>query len=448
MRPMQQRAKPRLIEQLFGLLWVVATIAAIYFFIRGVFFNGEWGYFVAAFTLALVIKALVSTTIVGKAGALGVDTALIVEGQALQRLGAEEQNAGEPSAKELSAGQQSVERLSVGEQSAEQLSAGQQSVGELSLGEQSAEERCGEALSAKNLSAKNLSAKGRGAKGLGADGLDAEELDAKGLDADGLGADGLGAEELDDRATERIAASAQEIAAAFENCSFDLDIEPKDAQLKHMASALAGSQTAAPPRGYVAALFDGYAGHFEAELVETLAYQTPSALANIMLARSADKSLGRGLDLGCGTGLAGVALESHSGPMVGVDVSTAMLQKARDKGIYEALVHQDMVEFLTATDLAFDYFVALDVLPYVGDLTPLLSLIKSRNSRNATLAFSTEHRDSGTYFLEKTGRYTHSKAYVEALCEQFGYRMVHFETRQLRKEQEVFLTGGLYLLTF
>ena len=408
MKPMQQRAKPRLIEQLFGLLWVVATIAAIYFFIRGVFFNGEWGYFVAAFTLALVIKALVSTTIVGKAGALGVDTALIVEGQALQRLGAEEQNAGEPSAKELSAGQQSS--------------------GELSPGEQSAGERCGEALSAKN-----LGAKGRGAK----------ELDAKGLDADGLGA-----EELDDRATERIAASAQEIAAAFENCSFDLDIEPKDAQLKHMASALAGSQTAAPPRGYVAALFDGYAGHFEAESVETLAYQTPSALANIMLARSADKSLGRGLDLGCGTGLAGVALESHSGPMVGVDVSTAMLQKARDKGIYEALVHQDMVEFLTATDLAFDYFVALDVLPYVGDLTPLLSLIKSRNSRNATLAFSTEHRDSGTYFLEKTGRYTHSKAYIEALCEQFGYRMVHFETRQLRKEQEVFLTGGLYLLTF
>ena len=408
MKPMQQRAKPRLIEQLFGLLWVVATIAAIYFFIRGVFFNGEWGYFVAAFTLALVIKALVSTTIVGKAGALGVDTALTVEGQALERLGAEEQNAGEPSAKELSAGQQSS--------------------GELSLGEQSAGERCGEALSAKN-----LGAKGRGAK----------ELDAKGLDADGLGA-----EELDDRATERIAASAQEIAAAFENCTFDLDIEPKDAQLKHMASALAGSQTAAPPRGYVAALFDGYAGHFEAELVETLAYQTPSALANIMLARSADKSLGRGLDLGCGTGLAGVALESHSGPMVGVDVSTAMLQKARDKGIYEALVHQDMVEFLTATDLAFDYFVALDVLPYVGDLTPLLSLIKSRNSRNATLAFSTEHRDSGTYFLEKTGRYTHSKAYVEALCEQFGYRMVHFETRQLRKEQEVFLTGGLYLLTF
>ena len=99
MRPMQQRAKPRLIEQLFGLLWVVATIAAIYFFIRGVFFNGEWGYFVAAFTLALVIKALVSTTLVGKAGALGVDTALTVEGQALQRLGAEEQNAGEQSAK-------------------------------------------------------------------------------------------------------------------------------------------------------------------------------------------------------------------------------------------------------------------------------------------------------------------------------------------------------------
>ena len=51
-------------------------------------------------------------------------------------------------------------------------------------------------------------------------------------------------------------------------------------------------------------------------------------------------------------------------------------------------------------------------------------------------------------FLKKTGRYSHSKAYIEVLCVQFGYRMVHFETRQLRKEEEVFLIGGLYLLTF
>ena len=375
MRPLQQRVKPRLIAQIFGLLWVVATIAAIYFFIRGLFFNGEWGYFVAAFTLALVSKALVSkalvsnslvsnsltaTPLVGEAGMLGLDDASIAPEQSAEAV-------------KLSIDELSVQAISIDE---------------------------------------------------------------------------LSAEEQSDRATERIAASAQEIAAAFENCTFDLDIEPKDAQLKHMASALAGSQTAAPPTGYVEALFDGYANHFEAELVEILAYRTPSVLANIMVASSADKKLGRGLDLGCGTGLAGVALESHSGPIVGVDVSKAMLQQAREKGIYDALVQQDIVEFLSATDLAFDYFVALDVFPYIGDLTPLFSLIKSRNTRKATLAFSTEHRESGTYFLEKSGRYTHSKAYVEALCEQFGYRMVHFETSQLRKEEDVFLTGGLYFLAF
>ena len=95
-------------------------------FFYGDFLNGEWGYFVAALTLALVIKALVSTTLVGKAGALGVHTALTVEGLALQRLGAEEQNDGE------------------------------QSVEELSVGEQSAGERSGEAVSANDLSAKGL----------------------------------------------------------------------------------------------------------------------------------------------------------------------------------------------------------------------------------------------------------------------------------------------------
>jgi predicted TPR repeat methyltransferase len=51
-------------------------------------------------------------------------------------------------------------------------------------------------------------------------------------------------------------------------------------------------------------------------------------------------------------------------------------------------------------------------------------------------------------FFKKIGHYSHSKAYSQVLCVQFGYRMVHFEMRQLRKEEEVFLTGGLYLLTF
>ena len=398
MRPMHQPAKPRLIQQLFGSLWVVATIAAVYLLILGIFFNGEWAYFVAAFTLAVVMKALATKalvsnalvsnalaakTLVGEAGALGLDKAL------------------------------SVDKLSAEQLNAEKLNVGQQSAGE----------RSGEAPSAKEPGAKEPGAKE-------------------------LGAEGLGVREPSGLATERIVGSAQEIAVAFENCTFNLDIEPKDAQLRHMASALAGSQTAAPPAGYVAALFDGYAGYFETELVDTLAYRTPTTLASMMRAHSVDKTLGRGLDLGCGTGLAGVALKNHSGPIVGVDVSKAMLKQAHDKGIYEALVHQDMVEFLTATELAFDYFVALDAFPYVGDLTPILSLIKSRNTRNATLAFSTEHRQSGRYFLEKTGRYTHSKAYIETLCEQLGYRMVHFETCQLRKEEDVFLTGGLYLLAF
>jgi predicted TPR repeat methyltransferase len=365
MEPLLQPTKPRLIGQIFGSLWIPATIAAVYFYTRGVFFNGEWGFFIAAFTLALVSKALAATTLDDEAGMLGFDEAPIAE-----------------------------------EQSAEAIK------------------------------------------------LSIDELSAEKLVAEELVAEGLNAGEQSDLATERIAQSEQEIAAAFEYCTFDLDIRPKDAQLKHMASALAGSQTVAPPTGYVAALFDGYAGHFEAELVETLAYRTPSAVANIMLARSTDKKLGRGLDLGCGTGLGGVALKSHSGPMVGVDASKAMLQKAREKGIYDALVHQDIVEFLSVTDLAFDYFIAMDVFPYIGDLTPLLSLIKSRNTRSATFAFSTEHRESGTYFLEKSGRYTHSKGYVEALCEQFGYQMVHFETSQLRMEGEVFLTGGLYFLAF
>ena len=62
--------------------------------------------------------------------------------------------------------------------------------------------------------------------------------------------------------------------------------------------------------------------------------------------------------------------------------------------------------------------------------------------------FSTEHFDSADFLLEQSGRYWHSKIYIESLCETLGYTLRHFETQPLRKEKNQYIRGGLYILGF
>ena len=86
-----------------------------------------------------------------------------------------------------------------------------------------------------------------------------------------------------------------------------------------------------------------------------------------------------------------------------------------------------------------------------GDKNSVLQifrLIKSRNNTKGKFIFSTEHTDKDGFILEKTGRYSHSKMYIESLCKKFDYKLSYFEKINLRKDDMEFLEGGLYLLDF
>ena len=75
-------------------------------------------------------------------------------------------------------------------------------------------------------------------------------------------------------------------------------------------------------------------------------------------------------------------------------------------------------------------------------------LIKSRNKTGGKLAFSTEEYYGDGFFLEQSGRYSHSKKYIESLCRTFDYELRHFETQALRKHKNQHISGGFYLLEF
>ena len=239
-----------------------------------------------------------------------------------------------------------------------------------------------------------------------------------------------------------------EFDAAIYSYKQALKIKPEFAKVKHLLASLIGKTTKAAPREYVEDLFDQYATKFEHSLVEKLEYQIPKITTGMIIKTHPSKALGSVLDLGCGTGLAGLELKQFCENLDGIDLSKSMLEQARAKGVYDKLIHGDIIEHLTEADLDFDYFISTDVFIYVGELSDVFKLIKYRNKRRGKLVFSTEHTEKHGFHLETSGRYSHSKSYIEGLCNRYGYHLSHFERTKLRKEKSEFLTGGLYLLDF
>ena len=227
-----------------------------------------------------------------------------------------------------------------------------------------------------------------------------------------------------------------------------LTLKPNNAEAQHMISALTGKTTSSAPKKYIENLFDGYSKNFEQSLLVELEYNTPKLISNIIVKEHGSGSLGSVLDLGCGTGLTGLEIKDFCSNLEGIDLSKKMLDLASDKNVYDTLVHTDILDYLNNTELCFDYFIASDVFVYVGDLSELFWLIKSRNKQKGRLAFSTEKTRKDGFQLETSGRYSHSKSYIESLCKKFDYLISYYSEIDLRKERGTFLTGDLYVLSF
>src|SRR3954451_17050171 len=140
---------------------------------------------------------------------------------------------------------------------------------------------------------------------------------------------------------------------------------------------LGAEKLSAMPQAYVRALFDQYAPKFETALVDDLGYRGPALLFKaVVTARNAVRKpafFARGLDLGCGTGLAAAAFAKEVDHFVGIDLSPRMIERARGTGLYAELEVADMLEGLRGKpDTSANLILAADAMVYVGDLGPVL----------------------------------------------------------------------------
>lgn len=198
---------------------------------------------------------------------------------------------------------------------------------------------------------------------------------------------------------------------------------------------------AMPPPQYVAALFDQYADDFDHHLQHVLQYRAPQLLLAAldeagMLAGDIDA-----LDLGCGTGLCGPLLRPYARALAGVDLSPQMLEQARRREVYDELACADIVEYLQARAAPCNLLVAADVLVYFGDLQPVFRAARRVLAEGGAFAFTVEAQEAGDYVLRPTGRYAHSRAYLEALAQAHGFQARSIAGQVLRKDDAQDISG-------
>ena len=235
-------------------------------------------------------------------------------------------------------------------------------------------------------------------------------------------------------------------AAALEEA---LRLEPGHDGARFSLSVVRGENPPRPPPVVVRSLFDGYAARFD-EHLDGLDYRIPERLAaEIVALRGAGARLDV-LDLGCGTGLFGAAIRPQAERITGVDLSPPMLDKARERGVYDRLETADIATFLgDETAERYDLVAATDVFIYVGALDEVFAHVARLLRPHGLFAFSVETPAESApdgYRLQPTGRYAHDDAYLRALAAMQRFAVRRLVATTIRMQHGAPIPGSIAIL--
>ncbi len=203
------------------------------------------------------------------------------------------------------------------------------------------------------------------------------------------------------------------------------------------------------PTDFVASLFDHYADDYDAHLTEVLKSDLPAkcrSIFNSILPQLSGKRWGVVTDLGCGTGLCGLAFRDIADQLIGTDLSEKMLEKAREKTIYDILYHENMLDTLKRFDHHVDLILCCDTLVYVGALEPFFEAVSNALRPNGYVLFTCEAYEGDMFTLSLDGRFAHSQAYLKKCAAVYGFEMVAFEETSLRDQQGEGVRGYVVIL--
>ncbi len=241
-------------------------------------------------------------------------------------------------------------------------------------------------------------------------------------------------------------------AAAAKAYARVLALDPDDhggAAVRLAAMGL-GDTPKRAPEAYVEMLFDQHASVFDDILVDQLGYHVPMLVRQALLDH-APGPYQRLLDLGCGTGLAGVALCDMANHRTGIDLSANMIDLAAEHELYDELYVGDAVSFVEdVEDEPWDLVAATDVLPYLGDVAALFAGVRRISTPGAMFGFSTEVLPDAAmagrdFLVGPHQRFVHTPAYIRTALETAGFTMVQESDITVRHEEGIPQPGLLVL---
>lgn len=248
------------------------------------------------------------------------------------------------------------------------------------------------------------------------------------------------------------------------------------------------------PPEYIVSLYSIFAPKFDDLLVEKLDYQTPTLLRQLLDQEVMQKheldntnktkssySFCRGADLGCGTGLSGMAFRDCVHHLSGIDLSPDMVERAKLTNCYDCLMVGELEDLLLPSSgnsiisnrtleagqdqdkecLFFDLIVSCDVFVYIGDLSSTFQAVKRvlAPEGRGIFAFSTERLevessgniDDGTksqppFQLHACARFAHRESYIRDLAQSYGFVVCAMKNAVLRKNKGQNVHGTLTIL--
>jgi len=191
----------------------------------------------------------------------------------------------------------------------------------------------------------------------------------------------------------------------------------------------------------IKASFDAYAAEFDRH-IRSLDYRAPELVAEV-LARRLSPAHARldVLDGGCGTGLSAALLRPYARQLTGVDLSPAMLERARRTGLYDVLVESELGGFLAAHAASFDVCVLVDVLIYFGDLHAIIARAARSLRPGGLLALTVEKSDRPGSHMHSSGRYSQHADHVRAALAAAGCVAIEQVEAEIRTESDAPVVG-------
>ena len=217
-----------------------------------------------------------------------------------------------------------------------------------------------------------------------------------------------------------------------------LEQEPNHPIALHLnASIFDGPIPSRAPDDYVRMTFDRMAKSFD-EHLDDLGYRAHTLVIEALNTAVGPDARGLSiLDAGCGTGLCGPLIRPMASCLVGIDLSSQMIQRARLTKSYDELIEAELTAFLLGSSEVFDAIICADTLCYFGDLTEVTLAAAAALSPGGRFVFSVEYwADAGStgYLLNPHGRYSHGQNYIEDVIARSGLELEELTVEALRQE--------------